>query len=236
MILSRLKDKWDREYQEQGIPSSVRAERSGALAWGLSQLPALPSGAMALDVGCGAGRNSLYLAAQGLRVTGVDISATALHKAKHTARDQGLQDRVNFICQPVQDGLPCADATQDLVVDMYVSFHIGENADRLALWQDVSRVLKPDGFFVFATPAHNDGYYGTLPTLTACGGQAKLVHDAKADVPIMLYDAPLLVQETSTRFDLLAFCKERPVNAMYGKDYQRSNLFAVFQKKILGTS
>jgi SAM-dependent methyltransferase len=39
----------------------------------------------ALDIGCGTGHNSIWLAQQGFQVTGVDVSETALQKAKENA-------------------------------------------------------------------------------------------------------------------------------------------------------
>jgi tellurite methyltransferase len=49
-------------------------------------LPLLPSGA-ALDVACGAGRNTLFLAARGQHVTAVDWSGVALEALEKRARD-----------------------------------------------------------------------------------------------------------------------------------------------------
>ncbi len=46
---------------------------------------ALPPGA-ALDIGCGSGTNSVYLARHGWSVTGVDFAAPALARAKEKAR------------------------------------------------------------------------------------------------------------------------------------------------------
>jgi SAM-dependent methyltransferase len=43
-----------------------------------------------LDAGCGTGDNALHLAAQGLRVVGVDVAETALVIAREQARDRGL--------------------------------------------------------------------------------------------------------------------------------------------------
>lgn len=43
-----------------------------------------------LDSGCGAGDLSVYLAAQGLSVTGVDFSPTAIEQAGAKAREQGV--------------------------------------------------------------------------------------------------------------------------------------------------
>jgi len=79
--------KWDERYRagayaEREHPSALLAE------WELR----LPRG-RALDVACGAGRNSLFLAATGRRVDAVDISAVALDRARETARARRLQVR-----------------------------------------------------------------------------------------------------------------------------------------------
>jgi SAM-dependent methyltransferase len=51
----------------------------------------------ALDAGCGAGAEAVWLAAQGWRVTAVDISATALAQAAARAADSGTSDRVVWV-------------------------------------------------------------------------------------------------------------------------------------------
>lgn len=45
----------------------------------------------ALDVGCGTGRDAIYLTKQGWRVTGVDFAEDALAKARQHAADEGVQ-------------------------------------------------------------------------------------------------------------------------------------------------
>ena len=50
----------------------------------------------ALDLGCGEGGDALWLAAQGWRVTGVDVSATALERAAQEAEHRGLGDRIDW--------------------------------------------------------------------------------------------------------------------------------------------
>ena len=73
---------WDRRYGEQPWPSEPDASlvaRVGALRPG-----------RALDLGCGTGRNALWLARRGWAVTGVDGSAVGLALARASAHDAGL--------------------------------------------------------------------------------------------------------------------------------------------------
>jgi SAM-dependent methyltransferase len=79
--------KWDERYRagayvDREHPSAMLAE------WETR----LPRG-RALDVACGAGRNSLFLAATGRSVDAVDISTVGLDRARQTAQARRLQVR-----------------------------------------------------------------------------------------------------------------------------------------------
>jgi SAM-dependent methyltransferase len=77
---------WEQRYGERHRIWSGRA--NAAL---VANVAALAPG-HALDLGCGEGADSVWLAAQGWQVTGVDISATALARAREHARDSGIPD------------------------------------------------------------------------------------------------------------------------------------------------
>ncbi|WP_091707210.1 bifunctional 2-polyprenyl-6-hydroxyphenol methylase/3-demethylubiquinol 3-O-methyltransferase UbiG [Microbacterium sp. cf046] len=52
----------------------------------------------ALDLGCGEGADAIWLAQQGWKATGVDISATAVARARAAASDLGLDEsRARFV-------------------------------------------------------------------------------------------------------------------------------------------
>ncbi len=91
-------------------PNSLRE-----LVEGTAELPALPP-ASALDVGCGTGNSSIYLAKHGWHVTGVDFVPKALRKARAKARAAGVP--VDFVHADVthlsRTGI---DAKFQLIVD-----------------------------------------------------------------------------------------------------------------------
>lgn len=53
-------------------------------------------GARVLDVGCGIGRWSRFLATRGAQVLGVDLSPTMILQARRRASEQGVADRCRF--------------------------------------------------------------------------------------------------------------------------------------------
>jgi SAM-dependent methyltransferase len=91
-----------------------------------------------LDLGCGTGRHSLWLAAVGATVTAVDFSEGMLAEAR---RKPGA-DAVRFVAHDLHTPLPFADASFDLVVSGLVLEHLRELDHFFA---EARRVLKSGG-------------------------------------------------------------------------------------------
>ncbi len=96
-----------------------------------------------LDVGCGGGFNSNYLAEHSFAVTGVDLSEESLAVA--TRYDS--TNTVNYIRADAYE-LPFADNSFDAVIAMDFLEHVEDPARVIA---EVSRVLRPKGTFFFHT-------------------------------------------------------------------------------------
>jgi tellurite methyltransferase len=102
-------DKWNQRYAED----SYRKNNPVVLLqdW----LPKLPVG-KALDVACGAGRNSMFLAQAGFNVDAIDISPAGLHKARQQAQSQGLN--INWIEHDLDQAFQF-DTDYDLIIVMW---------------------------------------------------------------------------------------------------------------------
>lgn len=118
------------------------------LAWaGVETLQSL------LDVGCGIGGSTLYLASK-YRATATGITLSPIQAARATARaaNAGLQDHVQF---QVADALamPFADNSFDLVWSLESGEHM---PDKQQFLRECCRVLKPGGQLMVATWCHRD--------------------------------------------------------------------------------
>jgi arsenite methyltransferase len=100
-------------------------------------------GQTVLDLGCGAGFDTL-LAARRVGTTGmvigVDMTAEMIVKARTNAENLGLM-KVAFVLGEIED-LPLSDASVDLVISNGV-FNLCPDKPRVL--SEVSRVLKPGG-------------------------------------------------------------------------------------------
>lgn len=97
--------------------------------------------ARVLDVGCGGGIDSIFMAQCGFKVTGIDISAAALGIAEKRAQDAHVKvdwQRGNVL------KIPLDDASIDFVTDRGL-FHLIVDADRPKYASEVFRVLKSRG-------------------------------------------------------------------------------------------
>lgn len=104
-----------------------------------------------LDVGCGIGGSSLYLAEKfGARVTGITLSPVQANRAKERAQALGLRARTDFQVANALN-MPFADHSFDLVWSLESGEHM---PDKVQFLQECQRVLKPGGKFIFATWCH----------------------------------------------------------------------------------
>jgi SAM-dependent methyltransferase len=95
--------RWDERYESGGSVSIEAVAPPGVLA---AHAEAFPTTGQALDLACGQGRGSVWLARRGLNVTGFDVSPVAIDQARDLARRSGVGDRCRFDVADLDDGLP----------------------------------------------------------------------------------------------------------------------------------
>ena len=94
-----------------------------------------------LDLGCGSGRHTVYLAKQGLTVCALDISVEALARTAEWLAGEGLSASLQ---QAGMTALPYRDGVFDCVVSVSVLHHATMADIRTALGE-TRRTLRPGG-------------------------------------------------------------------------------------------
>jgi SAM-dependent methyltransferase len=126
--------RWDRQHAARysdDRPSSFLVEILSSGDWPLSA-------GRALDVACGKGRNALYLAERGFRVTGMDISAVALAEVRRRAAGRALPV---MVVQTDLENAHLVEAQYDLIVNF--------NYLQRSLIPQLHSALKPGAHIIF---------------------------------------------------------------------------------------
>lgn len=106
-------------------------------------------GKRVIDVGCGTGENSVLLAKLGARVTGVDVSAKAIRIAEQRAEANGVADRAEFLCAPVERAPVPAGAFDIVWCDAFLHHVLDELSGVLSQFR---RWCAPGGEAIITEP------------------------------------------------------------------------------------
>ncbi len=118
-----------------------------------SQLDGLSSDSNVIDLGAGYGGSARVLATQyGCRVTCLNLSETQNALNRALTREAGLSDRITVVHGSFED-IPEPEETFDVVWSQDAILHSG---DRPRVMDEVCRVLKPGGRFIFTDPMQSD--------------------------------------------------------------------------------
>ena len=158
--MKKGKDFWDKEYKKPR-KSGPQGAQNPHLA--LSDEPAedlikftrylernhgrkfLNVTAQVADLGCGNGRNLIFLAKEfGMRGIGYDISKSAIEQANIAGKDLPLKFSVQSLAKPI----PLPDESATIALDMMAS-HVLKSAERETLRTEILRVLRPSGWLFF---------------------------------------------------------------------------------------
>lgn len=145
-MLDLLELVWGRDYMAPGGPGNVRK-----LAGDLDL-----RGKRVLDIGSGLGGPAFELARTfGAHVTGIDLEEKLVRRARDRAEELGLAGQVEF--RQVEHGpLAFPDGCFDLVVS---SGALTQTADKLAIFREILRILKPGGALSCYDWTRSEGEY-----------------------------------------------------------------------------
>ncbi|MEV5831674.1 class I SAM-dependent methyltransferase [Spirillospora sp. NPDC052242] len=145
------KDYWDRRWRRDRAGAPVAMAVGPPNPHLVREVHDLEPGT-ALDAGCGAGAEAVWLASRGWRVTGADIADQALARTAERAAASGVADRV----RPVRADLSVwePDTTYDLVTTHYAHPAMPqlEFYDRIASW------VAPGGTLLIVAHLHHNGH------------------------------------------------------------------------------
>ncbi len=144
-------DRWEARYSAPGYAFGKAPNYFLAKCKSL-----LPASGRVLAVADGEGRNSVWLAEQGLDVHATDFSPTAVDKARALARERGVS--VKFEIADVHNWA-YPQAAYDVVCEIFTQF--STPAERALKWTGMRKALKPGGLLIVLGYSPKQLAYGT---------------------------------------------------------------------------
>jgi len=141
------RERWDAKYAERPLPEVLVPD-----PWLERHASALPPG-RALDLACGLGQNAVWLARQGWRVDGIDISPRGLALAQQLAARE--QQVVNWQVGDLDEFSPEPEAYDLVLVFRFL--------ERQRLPGVIEAALAPGGCLVYETFLRGTGSGGHAP-------------------------------------------------------------------------
>ncbi|WP_378148305.1 class I SAM-dependent methyltransferase [Cnuibacter sp. UC19_7] len=150
-------DFWEERYGSSGQVWSGRVNATTAAVVAELEATGVAAGT-ALDLGCGEGGDALWLAQRGWRVTGLDISPTAISRARDAAAAAGLDEgHARFVATDLsswlagEDGAGPTTDTVDLVTASF--FHSPVLLPRSEILAAAAGLVAPGGHLLLVTHA-----------------------------------------------------------------------------------
>jgi len=142
---------WDKRYDTEGYVFGTEPSRFLTL-----NSEHLNAGDTVLAVADGEGRNSVFMAEQGMRVTAMDSSSVGLDKARRLAKSRNVE--VNFQLADLK-GYDWGAAQYDVVAAIFIQF--ADPAFRAEIFDGMERAVRPGGVLMLHGYTPKQVEYGT---------------------------------------------------------------------------
>ncbi|OGY42968.1 MAG: hypothetical protein A2Y67_02870 [Candidatus Buchananbacteria bacterium RBG_13_39_9] len=116
----------------------------------------LEPGSEFLDLGCGQGRDSLFMASKGFKVTAVDESAEGIKNLQEKAGDQKLEN-IKAVCGKIIDFK--IENKKYSIINAFNILQLFTKTDALRVLEEIKEKLNPEGFIIIAGFTTNDPAY-----------------------------------------------------------------------------
>jgi SAM-dependent methyltransferase len=144
---------WDVKFVKAAPPKGTGETDFGKLAETY-----FPPNSRILDLGAGAGLDSIYFANHGHTVVATDLADTALARMREDIPGN-LTDKITVETLDLSKLFPHPDQSFD-VVYASVSLHYFDDNTTDQIFSEIHRVLKPNGIVAFILNSKSDAEYG----------------------------------------------------------------------------
>lgn len=151
-------DHWDKTFQNK--PDMFGVEPSYAARKAMDMFKEEDK-TKVLELGSGQGRDTIFLAQQGLQVYALDYCESGINLMSQKVEDLDLAESITAVCHDVRNPLPFDDESFDACYSHMLFCMALTTAELEYLSEETRRVLKPGGLNIYTVRNTNDVHFGT---------------------------------------------------------------------------
>ena len=149
---------WQTTYRSH--PGMYGSEPSAPAIYAADSFKAAHAGRV-LELAAGHGRDAIYFARRGFAVLATDFSAVAVEQLQRTAEANVVSEKLVAMVYDLREPLPMATASVDAVyAHMALCMALSTSQIHAAV-DEIRRVLRPGGTFIYTVRNTDDAHYGT---------------------------------------------------------------------------
>lgn len=222
---------WQQEHgMVSTLPAMAKVEPSSGVVAFVEYLkkhkaePALK----AVDIGCGKGRNTIYLAKLGFDVYAMDFIELALQHTRERAEKEGVKKNVHLIKTEIDKNWPFESNYFDIAIDSFSSIDIETKEGREVYRKELYRTLKPGGYALVMVVSSEDEWEKKLiaespgkendSTIWPQNGKFQKDYDWQE------------LREFYREFTIVEFREIKKKAFKLGKEYKATNYWMVLRK------
>jgi ubiquinone/menaquinone biosynthesis C-methylase UbiE len=157
---------WDEEHARPQVllQMDAREASSGVTKFiEFLQRVGVPQGARGIEMGCGKGRNVIWLARKGFEMSGFDFSPSAIAEARRRVQEAGV-DKTQFVVADATQLWPYESNSFDFAINCFATTDIESAKGRAFAVSELYRVLKPGGHLLAYLLSTDDEFHKEMIT------------------------------------------------------------------------
>ncbi|MBI2033352.1 MAG: class I SAM-dependent methyltransferase [Candidatus Levybacteria bacterium] len=184
------------------------------------------SGLKGIELGCGKGRNVIWLSKKGISMTGIDFSVTAIKEAKKRA--DYAHAASTLVVHDATTRWPFASNAFDIAIDCFATTDIESEKGRQFAVNEMIRVVKPSGYILVYVMSTDDEFHKKMLKESPADEKNAFIHPTNGKFE-KIYDREeiLLLYK---RLKLVAEERLAKTAVFFGKKYACNHYWMIFKK------
>lgn len=222
---------WEEEHRNPHVllpMNSAEVSHGVSLFWDWLQKKKISQPLRGVEMGCGKGRNSIWLAQQGVVMNAFDFSSFAIEEAQKRFIATSSKTSLDFCVHDATQSWPFKNDSFDFAIDCFASTDIDSLAARTFARDELRRVLKPNGYLLVYTLSTDDAFHQEMRKSSPALEKNSFLHPTNGK-----FEKVFDEEELKTFYQDWKLIEKKRISKtaiFFGKNYACSHFWMVLQK------